>query len=403
MSESALTFSELQIYLAVQLGVAFYGAAGDEAAQAPTDTATLATIKGYANGGFRMFLNDAPPEGWRFQQPIASVVLWPTSSSTVNGTPVYSDPSTTVLANTSIFHDSMVGHNLVFTVTSTANGAPVYDSDADNSTVNVDDAIFAVPPLEVGQIITFTVTGNSYTINAITDTTTVVVDGDASDEVDADTVTITRSYVIASITDAATAVVTGNAASESDGATMTITANGNYTLPSTFGGDFLGPVTYAAASNVGVSFTWTHEGQIRKLRENDSSTGDPYKIAIRKMDATDIARRFEMLVYPIPSSDRTIEFPYDLHFTAMTAAGDLHPAGARFDEAVMAACEAFAEMHGEDALAGRTHYYRQFALPGAYRTNGRMAPKRLGSLLKREARFEDWRDSVQRPDVTVIP
>lgn len=324
MSESALTFSELQIYLAVQLGVAYYGAAGDEVAQAPTDTATLATIKGYVNGGFRMFLNDAPPEGWRYQQPTASVVLWATVTTgavTVSGV-----GNTTLTSASEDFYPSMVGHEIV----------------ADTS-------------------------GTSYTITAYTSSTVVTVDADAS----ADT-----------------------------GDTFTLTADGNYTLPSAFGGEFLGPITYEAATNVGISLTWASEGRIRRLRENDSSTGNPYLVAVRKMDATDVARCFEILAYPIPSSDRTVEFPYSLYFTAMTNAADLHPAGAQFDEAVLAACEAFAEMHGEDALAGRTQYYRQFALPGAYRTNRRTAPKRLGSLLKREIRFKDWRDTVPRPNVT---
>lgn len=326
MSESALSFVDLQVYLATQLGVAYYGAAGDEVAQAPTDTATLATIKDHVNGGIRMFLNDAPPAGWRFQQPTASVVLWATITTgvvTVGGA-----GNLTLTSASADFHPSMVGHAIV----------------ADTSE-------------------------NEYIITAYTSSTVVTVDSDAS----ADT-----------------------------GDTFTLTADGNYTLPSDFGGEFLGPVTYEAATNVGVPLTWTSEGQIRKMRANtsSSSTGTPSMIAVRKMDATDVARRFEMLAYLTPDEDRTVEFPYSLHFSEMTADADLHPAGAQFDEAVLAACAAFAEMKGEDTMAGSMQYYRQFALPGAIRTNSRAAPKRLGSLSKRRVRFENWRDTVPRPNVT---
>ena len=394
MSENALDFSELQTHVASQLGVAYYGALGGEVAQPPTDVHTLAMIKAYVNGGIRMFLNDAPPEGWRFQQPTASVVLWPTSTSTANGAPVFVTTSA-VTVHTSMFYDSMVGHNLAFTVTSTADGVPTYTSASDTTVVNVDDAIFAVGL--VGQTVTFSATGNSYTIIGYTDTTTVTVEGDASDEADGDTVTIARNYVIASVTSVLVAVVTGDASGEADGATVTVTANGNYTLPSTFGGEYLGPISYAAGENPGVSIQWSSEGEVRRLRENaGSQTGYPMLAAVRK---SSVARRWELVVYPTSGGDYTVEFPYELYFTALSADGDLHPAGAHYDEAIMAACEGYAEMKGEDRLAGRMQYYEQKALPAAYRRNRRSAPRRLGNLLRRGTNIVDgWHD---HPDVTV--
>lgn len=396
MSENALTFLELQAHIASQLGVSYYGAAGDEAAQASEDAYTKQAIKDFINGGIRMFLNDAPPEGWRFGQPTASVVLWATASSTANGSPAYSSPSSTVTVHTSMFYGSMVGHDLGFTVTSTADGAPTYNSTTEVSTVNVDDVIFAVGL--VGQTVTFSATGNSYTIIGYTDTTTVVVEGDASSEADADTVTIVRYYVITSVTSVLVAVVTGDASSEADGATITVTTDGNYTLPSTFGGEYLGPISYEAGANPGASLRWDSEGNIRKLRENSSTqTGYPTIAAVRKMD---VARRWELVVYPTPGGDYTVEFPYELYFTALSANGDLHPAGAHYDETVIAACEAYAEMKGQDSLQGRVQYYEGKALPAAHRRNVRSAPRRLGSLKKRRLHDPNWRDYFNRPNVT---
>lgn len=397
MSESALTFDDLQVHVALQLGVAYYGADGTEVAQAPTDTYTLQMVKDYVNGGIRMLLNDAPPEGWKWQQPTASLVLWPTSSSTANGAPSFGDPESTVTVHARMFHDSMLGHKLEFTVTSTADGTPTYTSANATTVVDVDDAIFS-GVFAVGQTITFSATGNSYTVNTITDTTTVIVDGDASGEADGDTVTITRDYVIEAVTSELVVDVTGDASGESDGATVTVTANGNYTLPSTFSGEYSGPITYAAGTTTGAFIGWGSEGEIRRYRENvTTQTGYPTRAAIRK---SSVARRWEMVVYPTPAADYTVEFPYELHFTALSATTDVHPAGVQYDEVIMAASEAYAEMKGEDALKGRVQYYQQKALLGAYRINARSVPKKLGNLLGRRAPYRDHRDYSNRPDVT---
>ncbi|MBU1067695.1 hypothetical protein KKE60_07890 [Patescibacteria group bacterium] len=398
MAEDALDFNALIVHVASQLGVAYYGAAGNEVAQAPTDTYTLQAIKDYVNGGIRMLLNDAPPEGWRCQQPTASIDLWATVSGICNGAPAFGDPESTVTVHARTFIDSMLGHKLKFTVTSTADGAPSYDSDTEVSIIDVDDAIFS-GVFAVGQTITFDATDNSYVVNTITDTTTVIVDGDASGEADGDTVTITRDYVIEAVTSALVVDVTGDASGEADGATVTVTANGNYTLPSTFGGEYLGPITYAAGENPGASIEWGSEGTIRRLQENTSSqTGYPSMTAVRKSDT---ARRWELIVYPTPGGNYTVEFPYELYFTALSAVTDLHPFGAHYDEAVMAACEAYAEMKGADILAGRVQYYEQKALPAAHRRNTRSAPRKLGSLLKRRIHISNWRDYYERPDVTI--
>jgi hypothetical protein len=107
-----------------------------------------------------------------------------------------------------------------------------------------------------------------------------------------------------------------------------------------------------------------------------------------------------LVVYPTPGGDYTVEFPYELYFTALSATTDLHPFGAHYDEVVMAACEAYAEMKGQDKLEGRMQYYQGKALPAAQRRNARSAPRNLGSLLKRRY-GRNYRDFYQRPDVTV--
>ncbi len=402
MSESALTFLDLQVHVASKMGVAFYGAAGDEVAQAPTDTYTEQVVKDYVNGGIRMFLNDAPEEGWRFQTPVASITLWAAQSSTANGAPSYSAPAvaSTVTAHTRMFYDSMVGHELAFTLTSTADGTPTYTEAADTSVIDVDDAIFNAGM--VGQTVAFTVTDNNYTIIGFTDSTTVIVEGDASGETDGDTVTAAHNYVIQSVSSLLVAVVAGDASGEADGATITLTPDGNYTLPSTFGGEVLGVITYAAGVSPGSAIRWIDEGSIRRLRENVSNqTAYPSLAAIRKMAETNVARRYELVVFPSPGGDYIVEFAYELYFTELTADGDFHPAGLHYDEAIRAACVAYAEMMGEDRLEDQAEYYHKKALPAAHRRDRQSGPRQLGNLLQRRARYNtDWRDCVERPDVS---
>lgn len=376
MAEDALSFLDLQTHLAIQLGVAYYGAAGTDAAAPPTDTPTLTRVKELVNGGIRMFLNDAPSEGWRFLHPTAQVHLWPTSSRDTNGAPVYSaGPGTSVItADGDIFYDEMVGHSVSFVASwitahlYNVNNLVIYDNITYICLIEHTSGIFQTD-LNAGKWTTTTSTAHT--------------------------------YPIVSVTSATVAVVTGNASGEGNGTLFTMYTDGNFTLPTTFGGEYSGPITYAAGTCVGVTLAWEPEALIRRLRENiKRQTGYPMRAGVRRMQS--LPYRWELLTYPHPTKLLICEFPYELYFTALSANADTHPAGRMFDEAIKSACEAFAELHGEDMLAGRTQYYEQKVLPGAYRRNNRSAPKRAGNMLSRPVPIEqssDWRDMIKRPDV----
>jgi hypothetical protein len=72
---NAYTFEDLIIEVAEFMGVAYYGADGDEAAQVPTDAHDLDKIERLVNQGVSHFINDAPQEGWRWQRPILSITI----------------------------------------------------------------------------------------------------------------------------------------------------------------------------------------------------------------------------------------------------------------------------------------------------------------------------------------
>jgi hypothetical protein len=328
---SALTFGDLILTVAERLGVAYYGVNGDEVAQVPTDAFTLDKCKRYVYDGIRMLMADAPPEGWRWQRPLASVVLWGDIAvdAAVTVTGVHALGLTTLTATAATF----------------------------------------VPSME----------GSTVTITGVGD------------------------FVIASYTSATVVVLTGDATCA--GVTFSMTTDGRYALPQTFGGEVAGDITYAAGTDVGVPLNWCSELEIRRLRENDEGvTSNPYYAAVRRNQTN--SRRWDLLVYPLPGGDYTVEFPYVVYFDKITGLTDVHPAGIAYDEVVKAASLAQAEMQGEDMLSGAMQYYRDVMLPNGYRIDGRQAPRRLGYCGNpRGVRtsLSNFRELYRRPTVTYGP
>lgn len=182
--------------------------------------------------------------------------------------------------------------------------------------------------------------------------------------------------------------------------TFSIAADGNYTLPLTFGGQVGGDITYAAGSSPVMSIGWVHPVTIRGLREDTVvQTGDPYQAAIRTMNSP--RRRWELMVWPTPNSVNVAEFPYELYFDKLVNLTDMHPCGWAHDETIKAAVFAAAERDAEDTLGGLTEYYRKIALPNSYRADGRQAPRRLGSMNRnRGVSRDNFRGHRRRPTVT---
>ena len=335
---STLTFGDLLIEVARKIGVAYYGAAGDEAAQAPIDPHDLAECKRHVNNGIRMFIADAPPTGWRWTRPVAQLVLWPSVSElagrTVTGG-AFAAGVTTITANQAVFHPSM-----------------------ELKTISIDGV-------------------GDFVISSYTSSTVVVVTGDAS-----------------------------TAAAD----LFSITADGNYTLPQTFGGQYTGAITYAAGTNRGVPVSWSNDGDIRAWRENqEDNTGQPWLAAVRTMNTGSPRRRWELMAYPQPDEEITVEFPYDLHFDELTTTTEVHPAPYGHDETIKAACLAAAEKDVEGVAGVDWNYYQQKCLPNSYKIDARSGPRRLGYFGDpgngvEGSAIRTFRDSVyQRPEVTFTP
>jgi hypothetical protein len=77
-------------------------------------------------------------------------------------------------------------------------------------------------------------------------------------------------------------------------------------------------------------------------------------------------------------------------------AANLHPAGHQFDDTVKAACLAYAEMDQQDEHIDDhwTKYYHQKALPNAYKTDKRSAPRQLGRMINNTTTLHRGTDRI---------
>jgi hypothetical protein len=410
---AALTYGDLILTTAEQLGVAYFGSAGTGVAQVPLDAYELDRVKRFVQDGLRMFMADAPPNGWRWQTPLAQVTLWPemgiamppaSAGPTVSA--VFGGGVTTVTATTPYFDASMVGAVLsvrdtgLFTIASVLSDLQVTLT---GNKVWQNSHTFLVASTTGQPTMTIAYGGsNVSTITASAGSTFYQSsEGKLIYALDMTSPATIRTY----LTDTTVQITdTGGALATAWGATarvFNLSSQGVYALPQTFGGETRGEITYLAGSNRGVPINWTHELEIRRLRENwNSVSGNPYYAAVRLSPQF---RRWELMIYPNTGGIYVVEFPYIIYFDKIVNLTDVHPAGFAHDETVKAACLAQAELQGEDMAAGRMSYYREIALPNSYRIDSRQAPRRLGYVSDARSTtvaLRDFRQYFRRPTVT---
>ena len=213
------------------------------------------------------------------------------------------------------------------------------------------------------------------------------------------------SYTISDYVSASVIKVRGRVAGAT-AVTWSLQSTGTFTLPSTFGGQHLGEITYVEQTNRGIHLTWVDEYMIRRWKENvTSSTGIPFWAAVRPMTEATPKRRWELLMWPYPNSDLTVLFPYIVHFDKLVGFDEVPPAPVGHDEAIRAACLAVTEKDVEGAPGSDWNYYHQSCLPNSYRIDAMAAPKNLGyfgnpSKIAGARNIQVYRDFIyQRPPV----
>lgn len=215
--------------------------------------------------------------------------------------------------------------------TGTTSGAPVYDAAA-YSTVTATTSIFH--PTMIGSDFTFDTSGTDYEIYSYTSGTVIKVVGDAS--------------------------------GEASGDTCTITATGNLAMPDDFGGtlDHL----WFDSDNSYNPLVCRSEGEILNLRSGGAGNGVPQMFAVRpKTTDGTVGQRFEMLVWPTPSTDYTLYYKYLTLRNELDGTYDYPLGGAQHAETVLLAILSEAEVFRDEAEGVYTQRFRrQLAASIAY-------------------------------------
>lgn len=71
----AASFQELITKVAREAGIAYYSSTGQSKALPPIDIHDLELVKEIINDGIRMFMADEPPTGWRWRRRLASIAI----------------------------------------------------------------------------------------------------------------------------------------------------------------------------------------------------------------------------------------------------------------------------------------------------------------------------------------
>lgn len=252
---------------------------------------------------------------------------------------------------------------------------------------------------------TVTFAGYDPASNKTTITATSAVFIDTMEE---KTLTLTTSgdQTITDVISSTSVKVSGELTATIDGETFSITADGNYTLPANFGSPN-GAISFTSSTDRGVGLDWGSETTIRAFRADVEQTGDPFIAAVwPKTTVVGSRRRNELLVYPTPNTEVTVEFPFELGFDKLVELTESPPTPQNQDENLKAAVLAVADKEGEGILGMDWNYYRNTALPAAYRIDNRLAPRKLGSFHKPHSMSNAealrlFRSQIfQRPDVT---
>jgi len=432
---SAYSFPDLVAAVAREMGVAYYGGDSGRALIPADDDYNLQLCKDLVNDAIKMFISDAPRNGWRWMRRIMSVDI-----SNVRATGTADAADATSITDLTL--------------------ASTYDSDNDLNDY------WCYILTGTGQYSYAQITGYNGTTGACTVADWLDQYGNAGG--------------------------TNPAASSTFAITQYETVAGDiarYPLAENFGGEVNGKITYAKDSAHSAFIDWVDEGQIRQVKSVNELSGYPSRAAYRPLEpvgsalaSTSITRRFELLLDPKPSTTDTLEFPYTLYFneldleagvatagaatsisdtdrtegddyfngwritiiygtgkgsnaivtdytsttgkfdvadwlTSAGAAGGTdpaadsvysvepannnHPAGFRFDEAIMAACKYKVEEEDENIDKGFTQKYTQKALPKAYDTDVRSHPRKLGSMNKGVDLVHErtWNDITTEHDV----
>lgn len=162
----------------------------------------------------------------------------------------------------------------------------------------------------------------------------------------------------------------------------TIPRSARYHMPAGFYGMLEGPFAYPPAGPR-IAIDEVPEVTIREYYAGAASTtGDPYIYAIRPLPAPDDpgdsqSSRWEAIFFPTPDSELSVSARCRIYPTRLVEGRDRHNAGIQYDEAVLAAVMAEAEMQRHGTAGVKNAYWAE-ALTRAIAFDQSTGPKKLG-------------------------
>ena len=417
MSEptSKLTAYDLIMRIARKAGIAYYGANGDEKAMVPIDTYNLELCKDLLNDAVRMFISDAPLRGWRWQRRIMSVTL---SSVRITGTVDANTDATHLvdltLASTYITTNQLLNY-YAYILTGTGIGSfakiTAYNKTTGSCTVAawldkygntggatpVTGDTFAITSVETvgGDIARYPLAEDfsgeySGKIDYAADTAhgTIIEWRDESLIRAKRSVNVISGYprcaAIRPLEPAISDLENGSAKRRfelfldpepSAGNTLQFPYNLTFDKLDLETGKATGGSDTTLADTVRTEADDYFNGW--KIEVISATGKGSYAIV------TDFANSggvFTVADWLKPDGSAGGTNPAADSIYVVAPVNNVHPAGLRFDESILAACMARLEMDSDELQEGSEQRYMQKAIPLAHRIDARSAPRTLGSM-----------------------
>lgn len=315
---SSYTLQDLILRVARAAAVAYYGSDGQGRAMVPIDEDSFQRCLDCVNDGIKMFIASAPPEGWRWMNRDAEVLFYPDGDGDDN---ISSDAARYLLPED--FQGEIAG--------------PItYEADSGRGRIEW------VGEAEIRRRRELSVTTAYPSAAAVKPSPTarrweLIVDPAPGS---ADTVTFPYRAGFAAMQ-----AVVGTA---SGGSATTLVDD---TIAGRYADDYFNDWTIQVLDGTG---------------RNAYATVTDYTGASGTFTAADWLGG---VADPAANS------------TYFVCDSDKHPAGMQFDEAILAACLAKAEMEFEDLKLGHMNKFLEKDLPEAWRIDARSAPRKLGVML----------------------
>lgn len=429
------SYEDLIKKVAREAGIAYHGSAGNERAMIPVDAHDLDLCKSIVDDGIKMFVADAPAKGWRWMRRIASVTM---TATRVTGTADAGTGATNLIDATLITSydtaDDLLGwYAYILTGTGAGSYAQItaYDETTGDCTVadwldengNAGGAdpttasTFALTPIETigGDIAKYPLPENfggevngqiEYTSSS--NIGTKIVWGDEGQLRSRRALTITTSYPNLAAISPLEPVTSAPSAKRrfqiifDPQPVSAKTVEFPYTL-------YFDKLQLEAGVSSSASTTTLVDSTIADFYPDDyflnwiikiiSGTGKNSYAPIS--GSTGASGTFTVADWLNIDGGAAGTDPGTSSTYVVQPANNLHPAGFRFDEAILKACLAKAEMEIEDITAGHIAEYNQKVLSGAYRVDARSGPRSVGSMdkTKRDYRSRVWSDVTTSWDV----